>query len=266
MERMRNLVLSSALLLAACSKTEPSAEKTPSAPTPATTESAARTADPSAGGDPHGGGPHAGAGTDPHGGSNAGTDPHGGLPPGHPPMGGGAAGSAAAGSGDAGAVPLAPPTAGGLAWTAPAPLEQRPPKSQMRVAEYGLAGAPQLELAVFYFGADQGGTVDANMTRWVGQLTQPDGKETKAKRSERKVKSIDVSLVEAKGTYSGGMMMPGAGASAEQPDSMLLGAIARGPQGSVFFKMVGPRADVEKARKAFDGLINSLHPSDAAAK
>ena len=41
--------------------------------------------------------------------------------------------------------------------------------------------------------------------------------ETKAKRSEKKVKTIDVSLVEAKGVFSGGMAMPGAPAPATCP-------------------------------------------------
>jgi hypothetical protein len=155
-------------------------------------------------------------------------------------------------------VPTEPPQAGGLTWTAPEVFLRRAPKSQMRVAEYGLKGAPLAELGVFYFGADQGGSVEANMTRWVGQFTQADGSETKAKRSERKVKGIDVSLVEATGMFAGGMGMPGAPQPTAQPDAMLLGAIAKGPQGSVFFKLTGPRAELEQARPAFDGLIDSL--------
>jgi hypothetical protein len=129
----------------------------------------------------------------------------------------------------------------------------------MRVAEYGLAGDASAELAVFYFGADQGGSVEANMTRWVGQFTQADGSETKAKRSERTINGIAISLVEAQGVYSGGMSMPGAPPAASQPDAMLLGAIARGPAGAVFFKLVGPRASIEAARSGFDGLLGSLH-------
>lgn len=175
-------------------------------------------------------------------------DPHA-LPPGHP---------ATAAEPAAAAVPTEPPQAGGLTWTAPEAFVRRAPKSQMRVAEYGLKGAPLAELGVFYFGADQGGTVEANMTRWVGQFTQADGSETKAKRSERKVHDIDVSLVEATGMFAGGMGMPGAPQPTAQPDAMLLGAIAKGPQGSVFFKLTGPRAELEKARGAFDGLIDSL--------
>jgi hypothetical protein len=57
------------------------------------------------------------------------------------------------------------------------------------------------------------------------------------------------------------MGMPGAPAKAAQPDSMLLGAIAKGPQGAVFFKLTGPRAVVEHAKAGFDGLLESIQPA-----
>ncbi|MEY4576361.1 MAG: hypothetical protein RL701_1064 [Pseudomonadota bacterium] len=128
----------------------------------------------------------------------------------------------------------------------------------MRAAEYGLETDATSELAVFYFGADQGGSVDANITRWIGQFKKPDGTDAEAKRSERTVHDIPVAIVEAVGTYNGGMGMPGAAAPSAIGDAMLLGAIAKGPQGSVFFKFVGPRANVEGARPAFDALLESL--------
>jgi hypothetical protein len=238
---MRKLVLTSAMWLLACDKQAPSV---PANSEPARTTQAVEGAP----------APHA-----------PGVDPHAPLPSGHPPV----TGAATPPSAPEAPVPAAaaltePARAGGLTWEAQAPLVRRAPKSSMRVAEYGLEGTPEAELSVFYFGADQGGTVEANMTRWVGQLTQPDGKETKAKRSERKVKGIEVALVEATGAYSGGMAMPGAAAAPAQSDAMLLGAIAKGPEGSVFFKLVGPRTKVEEARKAFTGLVDSLRVSGAA--
>jgi len=236
---MRKLVLSSALLLVACSKPADSHPQPSSA-----AEAPPATAAPAAPADPHG----------------SSASPTGALPSGHPPVG-----DKTAAATPTPAVPTGPASAGGLTWEAPAPLTRRAPKSSMRVAEYGLEGSPESELTVFYFGADQGGSIDANMSRWIGQFTQADGSETKAKRSEKKVKDIDVSLVEATGIFSGGMAMPGAPAPANQPDAMLLGAIAKGPQGAVFFKLVGPREKLEAARPAFDGLVKSLKPADGAA-
>src|SRR5437879_7473373 len=53
------------------------------------------------------------------------------------------------------------------------------PSSSMRVAQYKLAkaeGDPEdASLALYYFGATQGGTSQANIDRWIGQMQQPDG-------------------------------------------------------------------------------------------
>jgi hypothetical protein len=73
-----------------------------------------------------------------------------------------------------------------------------------------------------------------------------------------------VSLVEVTGSFAGGMGM-GAAAAGPGSDYMLLGAIAQGPSGAVFFKLTGPHASVERARPAFTKLIGSLHPDAAAA-
>jgi hypothetical protein len=128
----------------------------------------------------------------------------------------------------------------------------------MRAAEFGLDSDPSSELSVFYFGADQGGSVEANITRWIGQLKKPDGSAVDAKRGERSSHGIAISTVEAAGNYAGGMGMPGAPAPTAIPDAMLLGAIAKGPEGSVFFKFTGPRGHVESARAAFDQLLESI--------
>lgn len=189
---------------------------------------------------------------DPH------ANPHANLAPAspHAPNPHAALGAAAPGQADL----SAPPSAGGLTWSDAAPLTRRAPKSSMRAAEYGLPGDDKLELAVFYFGPDQGGSVDANIARWLGQITQPDGSDTseKAKRATRKVGDIEVSVLEVAGTFSGGMMMPGAPAPEPMPDAMMLAAIASGPKGPVFFKLTGPRTAVEHSRAAFDQMIGSL--------
>jgi hypothetical protein len=152
--------------------------------------------------------------------------------------------------------------AGGLTWTAPKPFVSRTPKSQMRAAEYGIEGDDKSELTVFYFGPDQGGGVEQNMQRWIGQFKQADGSDPVAKRAERSVKDISIATVETSGVYNGGMAAPGAPPSAAIEEAQLLGAIAKGPQGSVFFKLTGPKAPVESARSAFDQLLESIHKAD----
>jgi hypothetical protein len=132
----------------------------------------------------------------------------------------------------------------------------------MRAAEFGIEGDAQSELAVFYFGADQGGSVEANMTRWLGQFKQADGSDAVAKRGERTVNDITVATIETTGNYGGGMAAPGAPPPAAITEAALLGAIAKGPEGSVFFKLVGPRASLESARPAFDQLLESLRKAE----
>lgn len=160
-----------------------------------------------------------------------------------------------------------PEAAGGLAWQGKAPLVRRPPKTSMRAAEYGLEGDPQAELGVFYFGPDQGGSVDANITRWLGQFAQADGSDTKNKaiREQANFGGVPVTTIEVTGAFSGGMAMPGAPAPGAIADAMLLGAIANGPQGPVFFKLTGPRASVERARGAFRALLESLRVDSPAS-
>ena len=192
------------------------------------------------------------------------ANPHGNLQPADPHMGNphapGPMGAIAA-MGTSSTDLSAPPSAGGLTWADAAPLTRRAPKSAMRAAEYGLPGEDKLELTVFYFGPDQGGSVEANINRWLGQITQPDGSDTtaKAKRTTRKVGDMDVSVLEVTGTYSGGLAMMGGGAAPEpMTNATMLGAIASGPQGPIFFKMTGPKEAVDHSRAAFDQMISSL--------
>ena len=69
--------------------------------------------------------------------------------------------------------------AAGLTFTTPDGWRQSSSASAMRVAEFTLPRAPgdveDAILIVYYFGG-QGGSVDANIQRWVGQIQQPDGK------------------------------------------------------------------------------------------
>ena len=127
----------------------------------------------------------------------------------------------------------------------------------MRVATYSIPAAQDdaegAECAVYYFGAGQGGGVDANLERWIGQF-QP---VARSKRSTRKVDGIPVSLADVSGTYTahGGSMSQVQG---DKPGWHLLGAIAESPQGAVFFKLAGPAKTVAAASKAFDAMVGSL--------
>ncbi len=133
----------------------------------------------------------------------------------------------------------------------------------MRIATYRVPRAPgdkeDGEVAVFYFGPGQGGSVDANVERWFAQM-EPEPGAKKPARSQTKVGPIPVTLCSAEGTYSGGMV--GGGASAgKKPGFALTGAIAEGKAGAVFFKLTGPKKTVASAQKEFDALVKSLKGS-----
>jgi hypothetical protein len=152
-------------------------------------------------------------------------------------------------------------TAGGIKWTAPTgwkSLGERP----MRAATYVVPAAPgdreDGECAVFYFGPGQGGGVQANIDRWIGQFDQPDGKASKslAKTQKRTVNGLAVTTIDLTGTYTGagGPMGP----KVTKPGYRLLGGIVEAPQGAVFFKFTGPAKTVTAQEAAFQKLLGSV--------
>jgi hypothetical protein len=185
--------------------------------------------------------------------------PMGQMPAGHPPMGQMPAGHPAMG----GAGMEAPaPSGRELHWTDPVGWRRVQPSSSMRRAQYaipGPAGSEDAELAVFWFGAGQGGSIDENIRRWHGQFAQ-DGAAAAAPppTQDRTVHGLRVHLTERFGRFAGGMGMPGAAAPSPRDDWGMLGAIVETDQGPWFFKMTGPRTTVNAARPRFEDLVASV--------
>lgn len=147
----------------------------------------------------------------------------------------------------------------GLKWTVPARWTVQGDRP-MRLATYSVpaakAGAEGGECAVFYFGPSQGGGVEANIDRWVGQFEDP----STPLRTTQTIQGIQVARVKVHGVYlaPGGPNMESQG---KNPDYLLLGAIATGPRGAVFFKFTGPAKTVEAAAADFDRMLDSLKKS-----
>jgi hypothetical protein len=133
----------------------------------------------------------------------------------------------------------------------------------MRAATYTIAVVPSeqgaAECVVNYFGPGQGGTVDANVARWRAQVLGADGKPSAGKVTNRTVRGVKVTIVDSSGTYTGtgGPMSAGA-----KPVSgyRLLGAIAEGRGGNVFFKLTGPSKTIAAQQAAFDQMLSSIQP------
>jgi hypothetical protein len=156
----------------------------------------------------------------------------------------------------------APAPGGSLTYTAPPSWHTRPASSSMRVAEFVIphvtGDAEDAELVVYYFGSGAG-TVDANIERWIGQMQQPDGTATKdkAKRSSRTVNGLQVTLVDASGTYVA-EMRPGATEHFNKPGFRLRAAVVETPRGPYYLKMTGPAATIGAADAAFTAFLDSI--------
>lgn len=171
------------------------------------------------------------------------------------PKASGAAGNAGAAA-SAGGAPVAASAGAKLTWVDPAAWRRRPPSSPMRTAEYGVPGAEgEAECTVSTFGAGQGGTVEANIDRWVRQFEPDDA--SKAERTTREVGPLRVTIVELAGTFRG-MTMPGAEPAATKKQQRMRGAIVETSSGPWFIKLTGPDATVKAARADFDALVGSL--------
>ncbi len=135
----------------------------------------------------------------------------------------------------------------------------------MRLATYNVPHAAgdseNGECGVFYFGSGRGGSVQANLDRWIGQFLQGDGKPSKsaAKVASRSAHGFKITTVDVSGAYTG-MGEPMAQPGKPVPGYRLLGAIVEGPQGSVFFKFTGPAKTVAQNQSAFSGMLDSIGP------
>jgi hypothetical protein len=150
----------------------------------------------------------------------------------------------------------------GIHWTAPSNWKSEGERP-MRVATYQVPPAPGDpdggECAVYYFGQGQGGSVEANVDRWIGQFQQANGKPSKdvAKTEKRTINSLKITTIDVSGAYAG-MGGPRAPEGPPKQGYRLLGAIVEGPQGSVFFKFTGPSKTVAQSQSAFDKMLATL--------
>lgn len=149
-----------------------------------------------------------------------------------------------------------------ITWLDPPSFKRVPPSNPMRKASYVVpradGDAEDGELTVFYFGPGQGGSIDANVDRWVGQFGQV--KPGDVKRADREANGLRQHTVELEsGTFSAGMGMGGGGKGRENYG--LVGGIVESPSGAYFFKMTGPSKTVKKAKPEFYKLLDSVKTS-----
>jgi hypothetical protein len=110
-----------------------------------------------------------------------------------------------------------------------------------------------------------GGSVQANVDRWYGQFTQPDGTATKDKAVSKTLKIADctVTMVDVSGIYKDSPAGPFAGGKTiDRPGYRMLAAIVETPaSGSYFLKFYGPAATVATYADGFRGMVEGLVPA-----
>lgn len=135
--------------------------------------------------------------------------------------------------------------------------------STMRVAQYKLpkeAGDTEdASLVLYYFGQGQGGSTSANIDRWVNQIKQSDGGDSKDKAKEETltVNNLKVTTIDLTGTYTA-EMAPGSGTFTNNPNYRLRAAVIETPKGSYYLKLVGPEKTVAKWDKSVSEFIKSF--------
>jgi hypothetical protein len=140
---------------------------------------------------------------------------------------------------------------GALKFEVPAGWVSKPAASTMRIAEYTLAriagDAEDVDVVVYYFGG-QGGSVQANLDRWIGQMTQPDGRASKeiAKTSTLvSAGGLKVTVIDVPGTYVA-EVTPGSTERHNKPGFHLRAAVIESTEGPYFVKITGPAKTVAK--------------------
>jgi hypothetical protein len=160
-----------------------------------------------------------------------------------------------------GALQAGPPT-GPFTFTAPPAWKPRPTASTMRVAEFVVPKAPgdpeDAETIVYFFGG-MGGSVEANIDRWIGQMQQPDGSASKdkARRDARTINGLKVTTVDVGGTYVA-EVRPGATERHNKPAFRLRAAVIETPRGPYYIKMTGPAKTMAAADADFAKFLATV--------
>ena len=157
----------------------------------------------------------------------------------------------------------AQPPQGKLNFKAPDGWVAEQPSSSMRVAQYKLPRADQdsedASLVLYYFGAGEGGSTQANLDRWIAQMQQPDGSDSKTKSQTKStaVNGLAVTTLDVTGTYTA-EMTPGAGNKQDKSGYRLRAAVVETPRGPFFAKLVGPDATITRWEQSFAAFVGSF--------
>lgn len=148
---------------------------------------------------------------------------------------------------------------GALTLEAPKSWERRAPKSRIIEHEFATPKAEGDALEGRFTVMGAGGGVDANIKRWIGQFSQPDGSATKdkAKQQTLKIAEMEVHFVDISGDFND-QAGPFAPAVLRENYRMLAAIVVTEKLGQHFLKLYGPKATVAAQEKAFQDMLGTL--------
>ena len=148
----------------------------------------------------------------------------------------------------------------GLGSSVPEAWQLETPSSDMRLLQSAIPAADgdAAAFVVFYFGPEQGGTLEANVERWQSQFQGPEGTAVEPHISEIGTAALPATLVELRGSYGRSVGMGPGGDML--PDRMLLAAVVETPQGTLYPQLHGPAMLVAEQRDAFIAFVRGLQP------
>ena len=147
----------------------------------------------------------------------------------------------------------------GMVFDAPKEWKEVPKGTfSMRLAEYTLPradGDPEdATITLHHFGTNMGGSVDANVQRWLGQFNPKDGEPAIEKPKDGDKPKI--TWVDVAGTYVA-ETRPGSGQRLNKPGWRMIAAVVEAEDGYYFVKAVGPKATIAKNADAIKAYARS---------
>ena len=148
----------------------------------------------------------------------------------------------------------------GLKATTPAEWKKEEPDEKLRQFRWMQFRVPKAkddkddaELTIFK-GSNIGGA-DANIARWKGAFKPPADKtiDDVSKVEEIKIGGLKAAYLDISGTYTAPFSKTG-----PQPDYRMLAVYFDGKDNTYTFKLVGPAATVEAAKKGFDDWLKAF--------
>jgi hypothetical protein len=149
---------------------------------------------------------------------------------------------------------------GRLDFQAPKSWEKKQPKFNIVEVEFAPKSSKENVDPARLTIMASGGSVEANLERWLGQFSQEDASDTEdhTKQEVKKINGMQVHIVDIHGTYADSAG-PFAGNAVQRKGYRMLGAIVETKiVGNYYFKMYGPKETMDEHEKRFLKMIETI--------